>query len=81
MTDPRSLKPGDRITTDRPHEGVVTVICPWGACTHGHSDRYDSVHVRGAHYSELFGAYTSDWFVCLPDNPRGIEEWGAKVVK
>ena len=55
---PADLQPGDQFESNRREEGVVTVVCPYGNCRHGHDDRVDSIHVRG------FG---NEWFIALPD--------------
>ena len=77
MTKPQELTTDTRLVSPRASEGTVTVICDYGQCEHDTS-RTESVHVRGAHYSTLFGAYTSDWFINLPSN-YDIEEWGASL--
>lgn len=79
MTSPTELMPGMQVRSPRKSEGVVTVVCEYGKCSHDKS-RPESVHVAGTYYSELFRMVdTTEFFINLPSN-WDIEEWGAEVI-
>ena len=56
---PADIVPGTRFQSPREDEGVVTAVCSFGDCRHGH-DRPDSVHVRGS-----YSWGVSDFFIAL----------------
>lgn len=55
------LKRGDKFPSPRETEGTVVAQCDYGKCEHGHSDRTQSIHVRGG---------SNEWFIALSEWSR-----------
>jgi hypothetical protein len=65
------LQPGDRFYSPRKDEGVVTVVCSPGTCTHDVRDMF-SCHVRSATFgTEFFVLHYPDEPVELYQDPWG----------
>ena len=73
---PTELVPGVKFYSPREDEGLVSVICEYGKCSHS-SGRPESVHVGG--YVGEERKHWSEWFIALPSN-WPIEEFGATWV-
>lgn len=72
----RDLEVGDRFRSPRTEEGIVTVVCPPGCCTHDDRDRY-STHVFG--YTE--GGWRNEWFVVADPGSDDREVWAGNSVE
>ena len=71
----RDLEVGDRFRSPREEEGVVTVVCAPGRCTHDARDRY-STHVAG-----FSAGGRGEWFVVADPGLENREVWAGDAVE